>query len=60
MSKISGGTVKAQSFNPRTGTTTVIGNYSNTGTRSFTAPGSGRGNDWILILDDSAKNFPTP
>ncbi|MGE6203872.1 glycoside hydrolase family 140 protein [Guptibacillus hwajinpoensis] len=60
MNKISGGSVKAQWYNPRNGSITLIGIYTNTGTRNFTAPSSGRGNDWILILDDNSKNFPTP
>jgi hypothetical protein len=29
-----------------------------TDTREFTAPASGIGNDWVLVLDDAAKNDP--
>jgi hypothetical protein len=29
-------------------------------TRKFKPPSSGRGNDWILVLDDASKNFKTP
>ena len=29
------------------------------GTRKFTPPSGGRGNDWILILDDAARGFNT-
>ncbi|WP_053216174.1 glycoside hydrolase family 140 protein [Guptibacillus hwajinpoensis] len=60
MSKISGGSVKAHWYNPRNGTTTFIGTYTNTGTRTFTAPSSNRGNDWVLMLDDNTKSYPTP
>jgi hypothetical protein len=27
---------------------------------SFTPPSSGPGNDWVLVLDDAARNFPAP
>ncbi|WP_054950105.1 apiosidase-like domain-containing protein [Numidum massiliense] len=60
MTKISGGTVKTYWYNPREGTSTLIGQFPNSGTRSFTPPSSGRGNDWVLVLDDATKNFPPP
>ncbi len=59
MSKISG-TVKAWWYNPRDGTSTLIGEFANTGSRSFTPPSSGYGNDWILVLDDKSKGFCAP
>jgi hypothetical protein len=53
--------VNAWWYNPRTGKGTFLGAYANDGSRSFDPPGSqGRGNDWILILDDAAKNYPAP
>jgi hypothetical protein len=43
---------RARWWNPTTGTATLIGTYGNTGTATFTTPGSnGAGNDWILVLD---------
>ena len=27
---------------------------------TFVAPGKGRGNDWILVLDDSVCNYGKP
>ncbi len=52
MSKIFGVGVKASWFNPRTGTYIAIGNYPNSGTQVFDAPGATAiGNDWVLILD---------
>ena len=60
MDKASGGTAKAYWFNPRNGTTTSAGSFSTTGVRTFTAPTSGRRNDWVLMLDNATKNFPTP
>ncbi|WNG33579.1 DUF4038 domain-containing protein [Archangium violaceum] len=60
MSRITGGTVRATWYNPRTGATTAIGTYANTGTRQFTPPSSGTGNDWVLLLDDNTRNYPLP
>ena len=60
LGKISGAKVNAFWFNPRTGTSTLIGLLENTGTREFTCPAQGFGSDWVLVLDDAAKNFPAP
>ena len=60
MGKITGAKVKAWWFNPRTGTAEAIGDFPNTGERAFTPPQPGEQLDWILVLDDAAKNFPGP
>ncbi len=60
LGKISGEKVNAFWFNPRTGTSTLIGLIENTGTREFTCPAQGFGSDWVLVLDDVSKNFPAP
>ena len=60
LGKISGAKVNALWFNPRTGTSTLIGLLENTGTREFTCPAQGFGSDWVLVLDDASKNFPAP
>jgi hypothetical protein len=60
MARISGGTVRATWYNPRTGGTTGPGTFGNTGTRTFTPPSSGAGNDWVLLLDDASKGYPLP
>ncbi len=57
MGKISGDNVSASWYNPRTGAFTFIDNYPNTGSRTFTPPSNGRGNDWVLVLDDKSKNY---
>lgn len=60
MGVISGEKVKASWFDPRTGQKTVIGEYRNSGEKSFDVPGmseeliwlrSGRGCDWVLVLE---------
>ena len=57
MSKLSGTNALAWWFNPQTGGATNFGSFPTTGTRSFTPPDT---NDWVLVLDDAAKNFATP
>jgi len=53
MEKLSGPHVRASWFNPRTGETTVIGQFANTGEREFTPPSAGQDNDWVLVLEPS-------
>jgi hypothetical protein len=60
MDKISGPTVKAWWFNPRTGEATAIGVFPSTGEREFLSPNPGEQLDWVLVLDDVAKNYPPP
>jgi hypothetical protein len=64
MGVISGERVKAWWYSPRDGSSQVIGEFPNTGTRQFTPPAPGGtpapGNDWVLVLDDAGKNFGAP
>ncbi len=61
MGIIAGKEVKAWWYDPRDGTTQLIGAYANRGERLFTPPGKPRaGNDWVLVLDDAAARFPAP
>ena len=66
---LSGEKIKASWFDPRTGKSTPIGVFDNQGQRSFEVPGiseeltwlrTGRGCDWVLVLDDASKGFDTP
>jgi hypothetical protein len=52
--------VKAWWFNPRDGHAAVIGTFDNKGEREFMPPDRGEMIDWVLVLDDAAKNFPAP
>ena len=56
--KISGKTISTTWFNPRTGKTTSAGTFGNQQPQQFTPPDSGYGHDWVLVLDDTAKNHP--
>jgi hypothetical protein len=60
MDKITGAQAKAWWFNPRDGKATAIGTFENKGQREFTPPAYGEMIDWVLVLDDVAKNYPAP
>jgi Putative collagen-binding domain of a collagenase len=60
MDVIKGSKVKAWWFDPRNGQATPIGEFSNTGTRRFEPPALGEATDWVLVLDDTSKNYPLP
>ena len=60
LDRLSGTKVKAWWYDPRHGTATEIGTFDKQGTREFKPPIHGKGNDWVLVLDDAAKRFPSP
>jgi hypothetical protein len=60
MNTISGPRITAWWFNPRTGEANAIGAFPNTGEHEFTPPERGEMLDWVLVLDDEAKNYGAP
>jgi hypothetical protein len=60
MSAISGPKVAAWWYNPRNGQATAIGTFDNTGEGEFTPPDKGEMIDWVLVLDDAAREYPAP
>ncbi|MCS6775885.1 MAG: glycoside hydrolase family 140 protein [Chloroherpetonaceae bacterium] len=60
MDCITGSNVKAWWYNPRNGRATLIGHFPNRGTQAFTPPDPGEMLDWVLVLDDAARNYPPP
>jgi Protein of unknown function (DUF4038)/Putative collagen-binding domain of a collagenase len=60
LDKIGAKTINAYWFDPRKGESKLIGSFPGTGTHTFTPPTGGRGNDWILVLDDASKNVKAP
>jgi YD repeat-containing protein len=59
--KLRGPKLKAWWFDPRTGTATAAGEIASDAPREFDPPGEpGRGNDWVLVLDDASSGFPPP
>jgi len=55
--KITGSEFNAHWFDPRKGEAKLIGKFANTGKHEFKAPSTGYGKDWVLVLDDVAKNY---
>ena len=47
-------------FDPRYGRAYPIHTGVGTAVQFFTPPSSGRGCDWVLVLDDASKGFPPP
>jgi len=57
MNSLSGSEAVAWWFNPRTGQISEAGKFPTGGKRKFTPPSEG---DWVLVLDDTARNLPRP
>ncbi len=57
---LSGTTLAAWWYDPRTGQATAGGRFTHARTLRFTPPARGSGGDWVLVLDDAARNFPPP
>jgi len=57
LSKLSGERVVASWFNPRTGEATRLGEFTDKRRRAFETPADG---DWVLVLDDAARQFTFP
>jgi len=57
LGKISGARLQAGWYNPRNGELKHIGEVENQGQQKFTPPGTGYGQDWILILQDAAREL---
>ena len=52
--------VAATWFDPRYGIAEPLHTGDNVGFQTFVPPTSGRGCDWVLVLDDAAAKFPSP
>jgi hypothetical protein len=60
LNRLSGTRVTARWYNPRAGKSVYLGVYAKSGARTFKAPSSGVNNDWVLVLDDTAKGYRKP
>jgi hypothetical protein len=47
-------------YNPRTGLASKLKETDHTGIQEFKPQSGGRGNDWILVLDDKNAGFEMP
>ena len=60
LDRIGASDLDASWFDPRSGEAGQPERIPGKGTRKFTPPSGGRGNDWILVLDDASRNFKAP
>jgi hypothetical protein len=58
LSKLSGETICAYWFDPRSGQSTQLDTFRRSDKRTFKAPEWGP--DWVLVLDDASCNYPIP
>ncbi|MCS7224462.1 MAG: glycoside hydrolase family 140 protein [Armatimonadetes bacterium] len=56
---LSGKEIRAWWYDPRKGTASLIGEFRREGDRTFHPEGEGE-TDWVLVLDNSEKDFPAP
>ncbi|AKD55777.1 glycoside hydrolase family 140 protein [Spirosoma radiotolerans] len=56
--KVSGKSLTATWFDPRTGKTQSAGHFNNQKAQQFKPPTQGYGQDWVLVLDDDTRNYP--
>lgn len=52
--------VRATWYDPRYGVAYQLHTSDNVAMQSFVPPTHGRGQDWVLVLDDAAGDFPPP
>lgn len=61
LDRVPGNKKKYWWYNPRDGRATQIQGVPSHGRYTFRPPGNpGRENDWVLVIDDSSKNYSTP
>ena len=60
LGKLTGERVRASWFNPRDGTSEEVGTFRRAGEKEFRPPSQGKGNDWVLVLDDASRGFTQP
>ncbi len=60
LDKIGGSEIKASWYDPRTGQSKPAGKFPGKSIQKFSPPSNGRGNDWVLVLDDASKGFKEP
>lgn len=58
--KIGAEKITAYWYDPRTGESQTIGTFPGKVSIRFTPPSNGRGNDWILVIDDASLGFKEP
>ncbi|KAA6327681.1 hypothetical protein EZS27_023351 [termite gut metagenome] len=57
---LSGKKITAWWFDVRSGASFKIGTFGKTNHQWFYPPAKGKGNDWVLVLDDASKKYGAP
>jgi hypothetical protein len=57
---LSGKEISSFWYNPRNGEQKSLGKSSKKDQQEFVPPTSGYGQDWVLVVDDASKNYPSP
>ncbi len=60
LAKLSGRSVRAHWYDPRTGSLQSAGEFPKTRSRQFKPPTQGPAADWVLVLENGAKKFARP
>jgi len=60
LSKLSGNTIKVSWYNTKDGSVVKGPDITKKSMQEFTTPTLGKGNDWVLVLDDGSKKFNEP
>jgi len=60
LDRLSGDRLSVWWYDPRTGAATPARECERHGEREFAPPTSGDGQDWVLVLDDAARDYPAP
>lgn len=60
LGKLSGSQLRSWWLDPRTGTAREGEAFPRRGTKEFQPPSQGKGQDWVLVLDDRSRAYPPP
>lgn len=60
MGAVDGDEVNVWWYDPTSGESVSGGKVKNQGVRKFKAPKSKTHSDWVLVLDNTSKNFKSP
>jgi hypothetical protein len=60
LERLSGNEVQSSWLDPRTGTVRPDAVFPRRGRKQFTPPTQGKGQDWVLVLDDRSRKAPPP
>lgn len=59
-SAVSSQRIKPWWFNPKNNTVVGVRDMNNSGKADFTPPSTGKGNDWVLVLDNATMKYGKP